>query len=192
MTEEQKEKKEAFMNLDRMLIVLVVLIVLYAVTKNWNDSSSLTSCQTECATLFEQGDWEIDKFCVCQNKVINEANNWFAKEDIRKNGLIKFFLKPDTTNIKPALISCIKTSLNNSEVASINYNGKIKKILNEKCIKLLDDKDFRNNHDIDIYCSCYLNKVRGKLTISKLFDNEFFNVDNFLPLDSLCLESSIH
>lgn len=190
MSEEQIEKKEGFMNLDRMLIVLVVLIVIYAVTKNWNDSSSLSACQTECVDLFPANEWSVDTFCVCQNNALNVANDWFVKEDIRQHGLLNFFLKEDTTNIKPVLLECIRSSFANGENGSINYKGQIKKILNQRCIKLLDDKDFRKNNDIDLYCSCYMNKVKQDFTINKLFEKEFFNVDNFLPLDSLCLESS--
>jgi len=190
MSEEQIEKKQRFMNFDRMLIVLVVLIVLYAVTKNWSDSSSLSACKAECVELFQANAWALDSFCICQNNALSDANNWFVKEDIRKNGLINFFLKEDTTNIKPLLIKCMKSNLKGSSTAAINYEGSIKEILNQRCIKLLDDKDFRKNNDIEIYCSCYLNKTKDKLTINSLFENDFFNVDNFLPIDSLCLESS--
>lgn len=190
MSEEQIQKKEKFMNLDRMLIVLVVLIVLYAVTKNWNDSSALTACQQECAILFQGNEWKVDSFCVCQNNTLNEANDWFVKEDIRQNGLVDFFLREDTTDTKPALLTCLKSSLSNGDKATINFSGELKKVLTKKCVKLLDDEDFRNNHDVELYCSCYLNKVKGNLTINRLFAKEFFKVDNFLPVDSLCLESS--
>ena len=84
----------------------------------------------------------------------------------------------------------MKLNLKDPNSTPVNYKGSIKEVLNDRCIKLLDDKDFRKNNDIELYCSCYLNKIKDRLTINKLFENEFFNVDNFLPVDSLCLESS--
>ena len=189
--EEQIEKKDKFMNLDKMLLILVVLIVIYAITKNWNDSSSVTACQTECVDIFPANAWAIDSFCLCQNEALNEANDWFVKEDIRKNGLINFLLNEDTTNIKPSLLNCMKLSLKEANATTVQYSGKLKETLNQRCVKLLDDDDFRKNNDIELYCNCYLNKVKHKFTINNLFKNEFFDVDNFVPLDSLCLESSM-
>ncbi len=195
MSEEKVDSQEEgaakpFLNLDKKFMFLIVLIILYAVSKSCNDTNSIASCQTELLNLYDGDDWRLDSFCVCQNDLLNEKNNWFVKEQIRNHGLIDFFMKADTTGIKVPILKCLKSNVSDPKNKAFALKGGFKELMVSKCMDLVKDPDFNKKHDVELYCSCFMNKNRGKLKINTVFENDFFFIENFMPLDSLCLETS--
>ena len=193
MTEEQNKQEEpgkVFFNLDKKFMFLVALVILYAVSKSFNDNNSVSACQTEMVKLYSGDDYKLDSFCLCQNNFLNEHNDWFVKEGIRKNGLIDFFMKEDTTGTKEPILKCLKNNIENPKTKSFELHGDFKELMIKKCIKLVEDDDFRKKHDLELYCSCYMNKNKNRMTINTVFENNFFFKENFQPLDTLCLQMS--
>lgn len=195
MTEEQhnsesQDKDKSVFNLDKKFLILVGLIVIYAVSKSFTDNNNINACNSELEDLYSGSDWQLDSFCLCQNDFLNKNNDWFVKEKIRKEGFLDFFMTKDTTGAKEEVLSCLKSNINDHKVKPLNFQGEFKDLMIKKCIKLIEDDDFRNKHDLELYCSCFMNKNKSRLTINTVFESDFFFLDNFRPLDTICLQMS--
>lgn len=162
--------------MDKNVIILVVLVLLYAGSQFIADKIQISDCQEQLMVLNGKGNLNIDRCCTCVLDQVKTSEFKILEEQFKLNG-ISALVKVDDPLLDvfdKSWTACYKNESQNVLSFSTFQIDSLTTLCKEEYAMTGLEKEV----DIGKYCSCSVDAMKENLSVRELLRNEFNFSDN--------------
>jgi len=173
--------------MDRNVLILVVLVVLYVLSKMVADNIQMSDCKEELKVFKGATALDTEICCACALEQMKETKFKLLDEQMKTKGISALLTTEDPllNTFDEALTDCVK----NKTTDTFSFTASQKDSLGLVCKKEYEGTDFEQEVHLDQFCNCYVENIRKNISVRELLNLKINFADNRL-INENCISQS--
>ena len=173
--------------MDRNVIILVFLVVLYVISKMIADKIQMSDCQDQLVELKGASILDTKICCTCALEEIKKSEFKILDEQIKNKGISILLTNDDPLleTFDAGWTTCVKNKSNNA----FSFSAPQKDSLSLVCKKEYEGTGFEKEVDVTQFCNCYVENAQKNISVRELLKVEM-NFSDDRAINDKCITQS--